>query len=145
MRYDDLRSELPRAAPQFGLKAIFLATAFIGLELGIIRWLGQLAIPLCTELAVCAGLLAWTSGRGSRGALSGLFLGVVAGGLIALSADPIMASDFFLLFATLAVFGSWIGCSIQAAGAGFFCGLIALWGASCWLLALMWWAARFFR
>ena len=145
MRVEGYSSRFRRPVHQFGLRAVFLLTSFIGLELAIGRWLGRMAFPLCVELAICAGLLAWTRGRVWRGALIGLLAGGGAGAMIIVGNGLPLASKSSLLVATLAALGSWFGCAVHAAGTGFVSGLIALLGACYWFLVLMLWADQLFR
>jgi len=123
----------PDAAPkpfQFSLGSIFVATAAVGMSLGVFKWLGLDAFILVVQLAAVVAILVKSRGTAWRGV-------VILGTLVAL---PMLVSCNFQIqsFVTIACwaslaacFGGWFAADAETRKRSRF----VRWA---WLLGLIW-------
>lgn len=98
---------------QFGLKALLVATAFISIELAIVRIAGRVAVPACVHLTATAALLVWTRGWTWRGARIGFAAGGCLAGFLLFESGAATFQDCLLMLMSFSSFGSWIGVALH--------------------------------
>lgn len=131
--------------PQFALKSLLWAVAFICAELAAVRCGGLKAAPLCINIAVCAFLLTCTYSRTWKGTLLGLLAGVCVAEALLYSTGIASTAHSPLFVATIGTLGSWFGIAIYAIRIDDFIGAVSIIPACSWVVLVIEWGTRLFE